>query len=84
MKKSLIFEEDNTIVKCEYHTGPVGNCVKEFKGFKVKMQRLIVTRPPTLKKEPLDVDILVPKPYDEESKGPIKPLKIMYHKEDII
>ena len=82
-KKSLVFEEDHPKVKCGYHTGTMGHSIEECKSFKLKLQRLIDIRSPTLKEEGSGTYTLISGPGNEKGKGPLRPLKVLYHKEDV-
>ena len=82
-KKSLVFEEDHPKIKCEYHTGTMGHSIEECKSFKLKLQGLIDIRSPTLKEEGSGTYTLISGPGNEKGKGPLKPLKVLFHKEDV-
>jgi hypothetical protein len=82
-KKSLVFEEDHPKIKCEYHTGTMGHSIEECKSFKLKLQRLIDLRSPTLEEKGSGTYILISGPSNVKGKGPLKPLKVLYHKEEI-
>jgi len=82
-KKSLVFEEDHPKIKCGYHTGTMGHSIEECKSFKLKLQRLIDIRSPTLKEEGSGAYTLISGPDNEKGKGPLRPLKVLYHKEDV-
>lgn len=79
--KSLVFKEDHQRVKCKFHTEVVGNSIEESKSFKLKLQKSIDIKSPTLKEESSGVDVLISKPNSEKGKGPLKLLKVLYHKE---
>lgn len=61
----------------------MGYSIKEFMGFKIKIQRLINTKSPSIKKESSNANASILKPSSEESKGSLKPIEILYHIEDI-
>lgn len=81
--KSLVFKEDHPKVRCEYYTGTMGHSIEECMGFRIKIQRLIDTKLSALKQENSNAYALIPKTCYEKNKGSLKPLEIMYHKEDI-
>jgi hypothetical protein len=61
----------------------MGHSIEECKSFKFKLQRLIDIRSPTLEEEGSGTHVLISGPGNEKGRGPLKPLKILFHKEDV-
>lgn len=50
-------------------------------GFKLKLQKLINIKSPTLKEEGSDAYVLIFEPNNEKGKGPLNTFKVLFHKE---
>lgn len=72
----LVFEEDNSDVKCGYHPGTMGQDADGYESFQSILQKLI-------KKEGPSMDGLTQRPGKEKSQKSPGPLKILYHKEKV-
>jgi hypothetical protein len=72
----LVFEEDNSNVKCGYHTGTTGQDADEYESFQCILQKLI-------KKEGPSMDGLTQRSGKEKSQKSLGPHKILYHKEKV-
>lgn len=81
INKSLVFEEDHPRVKCEFHTRIVGNSIEECKSFKLKLKKLIDMKSLAIKEEGSCAYVLISYPNNKKCKGPMNPLKVLFHKE---
>jgi hypothetical protein len=61
----------------------MGHSIEECISFKLKLQRLIDIRSPTLKEEVSSTYTLISGPSNDKGKGPLIPLKVLYHKEEV-